>query len=130
MRGGQWREVSAVEGDEDWRAKAVSELRALCFHTARSAWAATGSSRSTVSAAAYATALDASIGTERKGPHTPVEAPGEDWPEDKDYQLERAFDVLRAGGDLTRLAAAPEGIVVTAPGSALAATEPEPAPEN
>jgi carboxyl-terminal processing protease len=82
------------------------------------------------SEAAYATALDASIGAERKGPHTPLEAPGEDWPEDKDYQLERAFDVLRAGGDLTRLAAAPEGIVVTAPGSALAAAEPEPAPEN
>jgi carboxyl-terminal processing protease len=82
------------------------------------------------SEAAYATALDASIGTERKGPHTPLEAPGEDWPEDKDYQLERAFDVLRAGGDLTRLAAAPEGIVVTAPGSALAAAEPETAPEN
>jgi len=82
------------------------------------------------SEAAYATALDASIGAERKGPHTPLEAPGEDWPEDKDYQLERALDVLRAGGDLTRLAAAPEGIVVTAPGSALAAAEPEPAPEN
>jgi carboxyl-terminal processing protease len=82
------------------------------------------------SEAAYSTALDASIGAERKGPHTPLEAPGEDWPEDKDYQLERAFDVLRAGGDLTRLAAAPEGIVVTAPDSALAAAEPEPAPEN
>ncbi len=82
------------------------------------------------SEAAYATALDASIGAERKGPHTPHEAPGEGWPEDKDYQLERAFDVLRAGGDLAQLAAAPEGIVVTAPGTALAATEPEPAPEN
>ena len=68
------------------------------------------------SEAAYATALDASIGAERKGPHTPREAPGEDYPEDKDYQLERAFDVLRAGGDLTKLAAAPEGIVVTLPG--------------
>ena len=82
------------------------------------------------SEAAYATALDASIGAERKGPHTPLEAPGEDWPEDKDYQLERAFDVLRAGGDLTRLAAAPEGIVVTVPGSTPATAEPEPAPEN
>jgi carboxyl-terminal processing protease len=82
------------------------------------------------SEAAYSTALDASIGAERKGPHTPLEAPGEGWPEDKDYQLERAFDVLRAGGDLTRLAAAPEGIVVTAPDSALAAAVPEPAPEN
>ena len=69
------------------------------------------------SEAGYATALDASIGAERKGPHTPVEAPGEDWPEDKDYQLERAFDVLRAGGNLTQLAAAPEGIVVTPPGT-------------
>ncbi len=82
------------------------------------------------SEAAYATALDASIGAERKGPHTPNEAPGEGWPEDKDYQLERAFDVLRAGGNLAQLAAAPEGIVVTAPGTALAATEPDPAPEN
>ncbi|MGZ9099697.1 MAG: S41 family peptidase [Brevundimonas sp.] len=82
------------------------------------------------SEAAYATALDASIGAERKGPHTPHEAPGEGWPEDKDYQLERAFDVLRAGGNLAQLAAAPEGIVVTAPGTALAATDPEPTPEN
>jgi len=82
------------------------------------------------SEAAYATALDASIGAERKGPHTPHEAPGESWAEDKDYQLERAFDVLRAGGDLAQLAAAPEGIVVTEPGATLAAVEPTPAPEN
>ncbi len=82
------------------------------------------------SEAAYSTALDASIGAERKGPHTPHEAPGEDWPEDKDYQLERAFDVLRAGGNLAQLAAAPEGIVVTAPGTALAAVEPDAAPGN
>lgn len=77
------------------------------------------------SEAAYSTALDASIGAERKGPHVPFEAPGEDYPEDKDYQLERAFDVLRAGGDLTQLAAAPQGIVVTPPGTeptAMAAT--------
>lgn len=80
------------------------------------------------SEAAYATALDASIGAERKGPHTPLEAPGEDWPEDKDYQLERALDVLRAGGDLTQLAPAPEGIVVTRPGETPAA-EPTPEPE-
>lgn len=82
------------------------------------------------SEAAYATALDSSIGAERKGPHTPLEAPGEDWPEDKDYQLERAFDVLRAGGSLARLAAAPEGIIVTPPGAVLAATEPDDAPGN
>ena len=75
------------------------------------------------SEAAYATALDASIGAERKGPHTPHEAPGADYDKDKDYQLERAFDVLRAGGELTQLAAAPEGIVVTAPGTAMAAVE-------
>lgn len=67
------------------------------------------------SEAAYATALDASIGAERKGAHTPREAPGEDYDKDADYQLQRAFDVLRAGGDLTRLAAAPEGVVVTDP---------------
>ena len=69
------------------------------------------------SEAAYATALDASIGAERKGPHVPREAPGEGYDKEKDYQLERALDVLRAGGDLTRLAAAPDTIVVTAPGT-------------
>ena len=76
------------------------------------------------SEAAYATALDASIGAERKGPHTPLEAPGEGWPEAKDYQLERAFDVLRAGGDLGQLAAAPEHIIVTRPGDTPAAETP------
>ena len=69
------------------------------------------------SEAAYATALDASIGAERKGPHTPREAPGDKFDKEKDYQLQRALDVLRAGGDLTKLSAAPEGIVVTEPGS-------------
>lgn len=69
------------------------------------------------SEAAYATALDASIGAERRGPHTPREAPGPDYDEDADYQLQRALDVLRARGDLTLLAAAPEGIVVTEPGA-------------
>ena len=69
------------------------------------------------SEAAYATALDASIGAERKGPHVPHEAPGKDFDKAKDYQLQRALDVLRAGGDLTKLAAAPANIVVTAPGS-------------
>jgi len=69
------------------------------------------------SEAAYATALDASIGAERKGPHTPREAPGEKFDKDKDYQLQRALDVLRAGGDLSKLSAPPEGIVVTEPGA-------------
>ncbi len=64
------------------------------------------------SEAAYSNSLDASIGAERKGPHVPHEAPGPGYDKDKDYQLERALDVLRAGGDLTRLAAAPTGIVV------------------
>jgi carboxyl-terminal processing protease len=82
------------------------------------------------SEAGYATALDASIGSERKGPHTPREAPGEAYDKDKDYQLERAFDVLRAGGDLTRLAAAPEGIVVTEPGTAMAAADAPDAEET
>ncbi|HEY1072495.1 S41 family peptidase [Brevundimonas sp.] len=67
------------------------------------------------SEAAYATALDASIGAERKGPHTPHEAPGADFDKTKDYQLQRALDVLRAGGDLTRLAAAPANVVITDP---------------
>lgn len=69
------------------------------------------------SEAAYATALDASIGAERKGPHTPREAPGESFDKEKDYQLQRALDVLRAGGDLSKLSAAPEGVVVTEPGA-------------
>ncbi|WP_295215491.1 S41 family peptidase [uncultured Brevundimonas sp.] len=69
------------------------------------------------SEAAYATALDASIGAERKGPHTPREAPGEKFDKEKDYQLQRALDVLRAGGDLSKLPPPPEGIVVTEPGS-------------
>ena len=47
---------------------------------------------------------------------TPGEAPGADYAKDKDYQLERALDVLRAGGDLSKLAAAPQGIVITEPG--------------
>ncbi|WP_374516660.1 S41 family peptidase [Brevundimonas sp.] len=97
------------------------------LEVARSAAEARIVSRSSFiySEAAYATALDSSIGEERKGSHTPHEAPGEDYDKDKDYQLERALDVLRAGGNLTRLAAAPEGIVVTPPGTAMAAAEPE-----
>ncbi len=69
------------------------------------------------SEAAYATALDASIGAERKGPHTPREAPGDKFDKEKDYQLQRALDVLRAGGDLSKLPPPPEGIVVTELGS-------------
>ena len=69
------------------------------------------------SEAAYATALDSSIGAERKGPHVPLEAPGKDFDKTKDYQLQRALDVLRAGGDLAKLAAAPADVVVTAPGA-------------
>jgi len=79
------------------------------------------------SEAAYATALDASIGAQRKGAHTPHEAPDADFPKDRDYQLERAYDVLRAGGSLERLAAAPEHVVVTDPATATAETTP-PAP--
>ncbi|MFN3558306.1 MAG: S41 family peptidase [Brevundimonas sp.] len=82
------------------------------------------------SEAAYSTALDASIGAERKGAHVPHEAPGEAYDKDKDYQLERAFDVLRAGGDLTRLATAPEGIVTSAPGTVLADTETTETPDE
>ena len=86
------------------------------------------------SEAAYATALDASIGAERRGPHTPREAPGPDFPKDDDYQLQRALDVLRAGGDLTHLAAAPDTVVVTDPNTPqvqMAATgADEDTPEN
>jgi carboxyl-terminal processing protease len=73
--------------------------------------------------AAYATALDASIGSERKGSHTPREVPGDDYDKAADYQLQRALDVLRASGDLTRLAAAPEGIVITDPAIQTASVE-------
>lgn len=62
------------------------------------------------SEAAYTNALDASVGSERIGPHTPDEAPPEGWPEDEDYQLERALDVLRVGGDLARLERRPTQI--------------------
>lgn len=87
------------------------------------------------SEAAYATALDASIGAERKGAHTPREAPGPDYDKEKDYQLQRALDVLRAGGDLSRLGAAPAGIVVTDPEAKPhanddAVPEPEAVPET
>ncbi len=85
------------------------------------------------SEAAYATALDASIGAERKGAHTPREAPGEDYDKDADYQLQRALDVLRAGGDLARLAAAPTGIVVsdgTTPTVTAAATDTTEEPDG
>lgn len=82
------------------------------------------------SEAAYATALDASIGAERKGAHTPHEAPGETYDKDKDYQLERAFDVLRAGGVLSQLAAAPEGVVITAPGTVMAENAPAGSPDE
>jgi carboxyl-terminal processing protease len=64
------------------------------------------------SEAAYATALDASIGAERRGPHAAHEAPGANYPTDKDYQLERAFEVLRVGGDLARLPAPGADIVI------------------
>ena len=102
------------------------------LEVARSAAEARIVSRSSFiySEAAYATALDSSIGEERKGAHTPFEAPGEDYDKDKDYQLERALDVLRAGGNLTQLAAAPEGVVVTPPGTAMAAAGPRAEPEN
>lgn len=69
------------------------------------------------SEAAYSTALDSSIGEERKKAHVPIESPGRDYDEDTDYQLQRALDVLRAGGDLTKLATAPAGIVVSSPGT-------------
>lgn len=55
------------------------------------------------SEAAFTNALDASVGSERIGPHAPDEAPPEDFAEDGDYQLERALDLLRVGGDLDRL---------------------------
>ncbi|MEG1451155.1 S41 family peptidase [Brevundimonas sp.] len=75
------------------------------------------------SEAAYATALDSSIGAERRGPHTPHEAPGEGFDKDVDYQLQRALDVLKAGGDLSKVAAPPEGIIVFDPEAEVPAKE-------
>ncbi|GAA0383100.1 S41 family peptidase [Brevundimonas terrae] len=75
------------------------------------------------SEAAYATALDSSIGAERRGPHTPHEAPGEGFDKDTDYQLQRALDVLKAGGDLSKVAAPPEGIIVFDPEAEVPAKE-------
>ena len=77
------------------------------LEVARSAAEARIVSRSSFiySEAAYTNALDASIGVQRRAAHTPYEAPGEDYPEDEDYQLQRALDLLRVGGDLDRLPA-------------------------
>lgn len=55
------------------------------------------------SEAAYRNALDASIGAERRGPHTPAEQPPEDFDETGDFQLHRALELLRVGGRLERL---------------------------
>lgn len=65
------------------------------------------------SEAAYATALDSSIGAERRGPHTPREAPGTEFDKDTDYQLQRALDVLKVGGDLSKLPTAPSTVIIT-----------------
>lgn len=92
---------------------------------------------------AYATALDSSIGAERKGAHVPYESPTAAWPTADDYQLKRALDLLRASGDLEQIAAAPDTVLIGSdtppedpdaePGEAgePPATElPEPTPQN
>lgn len=81
------------------------------------------------SEAAYSTALDASIGAERRGPHAAHEAPGPDYPTDKDYQLERALQLVRVGGDLSRLPAPGADIVIDGAG-ADTADEAEATPED
>lgn len=73
------------------------------------------------SEAAYTNALDASVGAERRGPHSPEEAPPEDFPTDGDYQLRRALDLLEVGGNLSRLERRP--LEVTAAEEAPAADE-------
>lgn len=67
------------------------------------------------SEAAYTNALDASIDAERIGPHSPDEAPPEDFPDDGDYQLRRALDLLAVGGDLSRLERRPLQVAATEP---------------
>ena len=66
------------------------------------------------SEAAYTNALDASVGSERRGPHSPEEAPPEDFPTDQDYQLQRALDLLRVGGDLNLLERRPLQVAAAA----------------
>ena len=82
------------------------------------------------SEAAYATALDSSIGAERRGPHTPNEAPGADYDKDADYQLQRAMDVLKVGGDLSNLPPPPQGIIVHTGEEPTVTVEPETQPEQ
>jgi carboxyl-terminal processing protease len=67
------------------------------------------------SEAAYTNALDASVGSERRGPHSPEEAPPEEFPTDQDYQLQRALDLLRVGGDLNLLERRPLQVAAAAP---------------
>lgn len=66
------------------------------------------------SEAAYTNALDASVGSERRGPHSPEEAPPEDFPTDQDYQLQRALDLLRVGGELSLLERRPLQVAAAA----------------
>ena len=102
------------------------------LEVARSAAEARIVSRSSFiySEAAYATALDSSIGAERKGAHMPHEAPGLEYPKDKDYQLERALDVLRVGGVVANVAAPPATVVVDGKPEDVAEPEPAATPEE
>ncbi|MBI1186104.1 MAG: PDZ domain-containing protein [Alphaproteobacteria bacterium] len=48
-------------------------------------------------------ALDNEDGAQRRAPHMPEDMPPEDWPEDQDYQLSRAMEMLRSGMVAERL---------------------------
>jgi carboxyl-terminal processing protease len=48
-------------------------------------------------------ALDNENGARRRGPHVPEDMPPENWPEDQDYQLSRAMEMLRSGMVAERL---------------------------
>lgn len=55
------------------------------------------------SEAVYRNALDAAEKAERRAPHTPAEVPPDSFDAKKDYQLQRAFDLLAVGGNLAAL---------------------------
>ena len=93
------------------------------------------------SEASFSNALDSQEGKVRRAPHHPAEAPPASFDEKKDFQLERALDVLKYGSVAAtpklptpkpRLAAllAPKGPVITPPAKPSVSTPPEKTPAH
>jgi carboxyl-terminal processing protease len=61
-------------------------------------------------------ALDNESGVKRKPPHMPADMPPTDWKEGEDYQLKRAYDLLRAG--LPKRQPSPPAAVTAGPAAA------------